>query len=84
MVIPLTLLTNDAAQARQRLLDGTASRGGLILLERPVRLIALTGYQGEKDRTRSRETGIDKHRVKPVGLRTLEAAIKKAEPRDGQ
>jgi CheY-like chemotaxis protein len=49
-----------------------------------TRLIALTGYGGEKDRRRSRDAGIDKHLVKPVGLQPVEAAIRKAEPPDGE
>jgi hypothetical protein len=49
-----------------------------------TRLIALTGYGGEKDRRRSRDAGIDKHLVKPVGLQTLEAAIKETTPSDAQ
>lgn len=49
-----------------------------------TRLIALTGYGGEKDRLRSGEAGIDKHLVKPVGLQTLEAAIKETERTDGE
>jgi signal transduction histidine kinase/ActR/RegA family two-component response regulator len=49
-----------------------------------TRVIALTGYGGEKDRQQSREAGIDKHLVKPVGLRAVEAAIKETERTYGE
>jgi PAS domain S-box-containing protein len=38
---------------------------------RSVRLIAITGYGHEEDRTRSREAGFDHHLVKPIEFRSL-------------
>ena len=40
-----------------------------------VRLIAITGYSHENDRKRVREAGFHHHLVKPVNIRTVEAAI---------
>ncbi len=39
------------------------------------RLIALTGYDSEEARTKSKEAGFDTHLVKPVGLAELQAAV---------
>ena len=46
-------------------------------------LVALTGYGGEEDRRRSRESGIDHHLVKPVDLSALQRLLaeRSAEPR---
>ena len=41
-------------------------------LER-IRLVALTGYDGEHARERSREAGIDEHLVKPITMASLTA-----------
>jgi len=43
--------------------------------ERPLRLIALTGYAQESDRRLAAAAGFDAHLVKPVGLETLEAIL---------
>jgi len=40
-----------------------------------IRLIAVTGYGQDGDRTRSRRAGFQKHLVKPVDIRAIEAAI---------
>jgi CheY-like chemotaxis protein len=40
-----------------------------------VRLIALSGYGHESDRSRSREAGFDAHMIKPVEADTLYAAL---------
>ena len=42
---------------------------------RRVRLIALTGYGQESDKSRTRAAGFDEHLVKPVELRTLHQAL---------
>jgi CheY-like chemotaxis protein len=42
---------------------------------RPSRIVALTGYGEEADRTRAREAGFDDHIVKPVLLTTLRELI---------
>jgi CheY-like chemotaxis protein len=38
-------------------------------------LVALTGYDREEDRQRSREAGFDMHLVKPVGVDTLRSVL---------
>jgi CheY-like chemotaxis protein len=43
--------------------------------ERPLRLVAITGYGQPNDRQRSRAAGFDAHVVKPVNLDRLEAMI---------
>jgi CheY-like chemotaxis protein len=40
-----------------------------------VRLIALTGYGQESDKSRTRAAGFDEHLVKPVELRNLHQAL---------
>jgi CheY-like chemotaxis protein len=40
-----------------------------------IRLIAVSGYGQQQDRTRSREAGFDQHLVKPVDLTQLKAAL---------
>jgi CheY-like chemotaxis protein len=45
-----------------------------------LKLIALTGWGQDSDRTRSREAGINHHLVKPVELQALEEALRQAEP----
>src|SRR6185295_4660204 len=49
-------------------LDGyeVARRLRTLTRERPLRIIAITGWGQEADRTRSREAGFDVHLVKPV------------------
>jgi CheY-like chemotaxis protein len=46
-----------------------------------VRLIALTGYGQESDKSRARSAGFDEHLVKPVEIRTLHRALAAAAPR---
>ena len=51
-----------------------------------LRLIAITGYGGEKDRARSEVAGFDDHVIKPVDidrLRQLLATPRKKAPIDG-
>ncbi|MFL6574432.1 MAG: response regulator, partial [Burkholderiales bacterium] len=43
--------------------------------ERPLRIIAITGWGQEADRTRSREAGFDVHLVKPVDPTLLTSVI---------
>ena len=45
---------------------------------RPIPAIALSGFGLDDDLRRSREAGFSEHLVKPVDLRTLEAAIRRA------
>jgi PAS domain S-box-containing protein len=58
-------------------LDGyeVARRLRALKRERPLRIIAITGWGQEADRTRSREAGFDVHLVKPVDPRALTSAI---------
>lgn len=44
--------------------------------------IALSGYGAPDDLARSRDAGFSAHLVKPIGLDTLDAAIRKAVPTD--
>ena len=39
--------------------------------ERPLLLIALSGYGQQKDRDRSKEAGFDHHLLKPVNFRAV-------------
>ena len=43
--------------------------------ERPMLLVALTGYGQERDRVRAREAGFDHHLLKPVRLEMLEQLL---------
>ncbi|HEV8237981.1 MAG TPA: response regulator [Thermoanaerobaculia bacterium] len=43
--------------------------------ERPLLLVALTGYGQERDRVRAREAGFDHHLLKPVRLEMLEGLL---------
>ena len=45
---------------------------------RPSISLAVSGYGGLEDRRKSRETGFDRHLVKPIGRATLEELIKSA------
>ena len=58
-------------------LDGyeVARRLRALERERPLRIIAITGWGQEADRTRSREAGFDVHLVKPVSPETLERLL---------
>jgi CheY-like chemotaxis protein len=42
---------------------------------KPPLIVAVTGYDGEEDRRRSREAGIDLHLTKPVDVAGLEALL---------
>jgi CheY-like chemotaxis protein len=44
--------------------------------DKPLRLIALTGYGRDTDRAQSREAGFDAHMVKPINLATLSSALR--------
>jgi CheY-like chemotaxis protein len=46
-----------------------------------TRLIALTGWGQENDRSRSRAAGYDHHLVKPVSVEALEALLMSADGR---
>jgi len=54
-------------------LDGyeVARRLRVLKRERPLRIVAITGWGQEADRARSREAGFDLHLVKPVDPNTL-------------
>jgi CheY-like chemotaxis protein len=58
-------------------LDGYEVARRLRTLKRgePLRIIAVTGWGQEADRTRSREAGFDVHLVKPVDPTVLTSAI---------
>ena len=58
-------------------LDGyeVARRLRALKRERPLRIIAITGWGQEADRTRSREAGFDVHLVKPVDPTLLTSVI---------
>ncbi len=43
--------------------------------ERPLRIIAITGWGQDADRQRSREAGFDVHLVKPVDPMTLTSLL---------
>jgi PAS domain S-box-containing protein len=49
---------------------------GLLADGKPLRLIALTGYGRDADRTLTRDAGFDAHMVKPIDLAGLDAAIR--------
>jgi CheY-like chemotaxis protein len=40
-----------------------------------MRLVALTGYSQEKDRTRSMISGFDQHLIKPIDLATIRRVL---------
>jgi len=58
-------------------LDGyeVARRLRALKRERPLRIIAITGWGQEADRTRSREAGFDVHLVKPVDPTLLTSVL---------
>jgi len=58
-------------------LDGYEVARRLRALKRvePLRIIAVTGWGQEADRTRAREAGFDVHLVKPVDPTVLTSAI---------
>jgi len=58
-------------------LDGyeVARRLRVLKRDRPLRIIAITGWGQEADRTRSREAGFDVHLVKPVDPTLLTSVI---------
>jgi len=58
-------------------LDGyeVARRLRALKRERPLRIVAITGWGQEADRVRSREAGFDVHLVKPVDPTVLTSAI---------
>ncbi len=58
--------------------DGTGYDVLRLLDSRPVRAIALSGFGLDDDLRRSRAAGFAEHLTKPVDLRTLEAAIRRA------
>ena len=43
--------------------------------DRPMLLVALTGYGQERDRVRAREAGFDHHLLKPVRLEMLDQLL---------
>ena len=47
----------------------------LATIERPVRIVAVTGWGQEADRERARESGFDLHLVKPVDTTALAQAL---------
>jgi CheY-like chemotaxis protein len=42
---------------------------------RGIRIVALTGYGQESDRSESEAAGFDEHLVKPVGIEVLQRAL---------
>jgi CheY-like chemotaxis protein len=58
--------------------DGTGYDVLRLIDSRPVRAIALSGFGLDDDLRRSRASGFAEHLTKPVDLRTLEAAIRRA------
>jgi PAS domain S-box-containing protein len=58
-------------------LDGyeVARRLRVLKRERPLRIVAITGWGQEADRTKSREAGFDVHLVKPVDPNTLTSVL---------
>lgn len=67
----------DAARTLAELLRG-AGHDVVVALDGPrsaVRLIAVTGYGTESDRTRTREAGFERHFVKPLDPTALLAAL---------
>ena len=57
----------DGYQAAQRIRDNPECRG--------VVLVALTGFDQEEDRQRTREAGFDAHLAKPVDIDALEKLL---------
>jgi CheY-like chemotaxis protein len=51
--------------------------------DRPMLLVALTGYGQERDRLRAREAGFDHHLLKPVRLEMLEQLLVLARKEQG-
>jgi CheY-like chemotaxis protein len=43
--------------------------------DHPMKLIAVTGYDQERDRARSRDAGFDVHVAKPVDLKAVPALL---------
>jgi CheY-like chemotaxis protein len=58
-------------------LDGyeVARRLRALHRERPLRIVAITGWGQEADRARSQEAGVDVHLVKPVDPTTLTSLL---------
>jgi PAS domain S-box-containing protein len=48
--------------------------------DKPLRLIALTGYGRDTDRLQTRAAGFDSHMVKPIDIAGLDAAIRSLAP----
>ena len=72
--VPFDLLISDVG-----LPDGTGHDVlRRVLAVRPIPAIALSGFGLDEDLRRSRASGFAEHLVKPVDLRTLEAAIQRA------
>jgi CheY-like chemotaxis protein len=51
--------------------------------DRPLTLIALTGYGQETDRVRTREAGFHEHLVKPIDLERLDSILQGGRSEDG-
>jgi CheY-like chemotaxis protein len=64
-------------------LDGyeVARRARVLDPERKCKLVALTGYGGDRERRLAREAGFDEHLVKPVSFDTLLALVAALPPR---
>lgn len=54
----------------------TSSLAGCAGAAKPLRLIALTGYGRETDRTQTRAAGFDHHMVKPIDIAGLDTALR--------
>lgn len=56
-------------------MDGYELARQLRALYRTLRIVAVTGYAADTDRTRTREAGFDEHIVKPVDLEALRKIV---------
>jgi signal transduction histidine kinase len=72
-VLDLGLPVMDGFELGRRLREQAA--------DRPLRLVALTGYGQEKDRSLSHDAGFDVHLVKPVELGILLASVARPDTR---
>jgi signal transduction histidine kinase/DNA-binding response OmpR family regulator len=74
-LLDIGLPVMDGYELAQRLLELHATGDS----DRPLKLIAITGYGQDSDRERSARAGFEQHLVKPLDLNQLERAIEAAE-----
>jgi CheY-like chemotaxis protein len=77
-LLDIGLPVMDGYELAQRLLELHATGDN----DRPLKLIAITGYGQDSDRERTSRAGFAQHLVKPLDLNQLERAIGGAEPLD--